>query len=62
MNPSATEFDIALKVIDFLFDNQKKQYQQAEMYKDPDKMAKATKLIERIYWVKMLVIDNRPIN
>ena len=49
-----------MNVLNFLIDSQKKQYQQAEMYNDANKMAKATKLIDKILTVKCNLIDNFP--
>ena len=60
MNPSSNDFLIALKVLTFLLNVQKREYEKAEMYKDADKMAKATKLIDKILTIKCNVIDNYP--
>ena len=60
MNPTQNDCHIAMNVLNFLIDSQKKQYQQAEMYNDANKMAKATKLIDKILTVKCNLIDNFP--
>jgi ABC-type xylose transport system substrate-binding protein len=58
--PTSNDFLIATEVLNFLMDNQKMKYNQAEMYNDANKMAQATKLIDKILTVKCNLIDNFP--
>ena len=60
MNPTQNDCHTAMNVLNFLIDNQKMKYNQAEMYNDANKMAQATKLIDKILTVKCNLIDNFP--